>query len=104
MTVIEEVISALDDPTRRTLLEHLAARGSASATALAGELPISRQAVVQHLAVLDRAGLVSGNRRGRERLFTVRTAGMIETAKWLTDLAAEWDRRLATIKRIAEAP
>ncbi|MHB1087718.1 MAG: ArsR/SmtB family transcription factor, partial [Acidimicrobiales bacterium] len=99
----EEVISALDDPTRRTLLDELAERGSATATVLSSQLPVTRQAVVQHLSVLTRAGLVAGERRGRERWFTLRTESISETARWLDDLAATWDRRLHSIKRIAEA-
>jgi DNA-binding transcriptional ArsR family regulator len=62
---VDEVLAALADPTRRRLLDVLAARGAASATELAGELPVTRQAVVKHLAVLDAAGLVTGRRLGR---------------------------------------
>jgi len=61
----DEVLSALADPTRRRVLTLLAERGEATATTLAGDLPISRVAVVKHLAVLDRAGLVHGRRQGR---------------------------------------
>ena len=99
----DEVLAAMADPTRRRLLEDLAARGEATATALAAGLPISRQAVVKHLAVLDRAGLVSGRRQGREMLYAVRPGGVAETARWLAGLAADWDRRLSGIKRIAES-
>jgi DNA-binding transcriptional ArsR family regulator len=98
----DEVFVALADPTRRQLLEVLAARGEASATILAVELPVSRQAVVKHLAVLDRAGLVRGLRRGREVRYTVRPERLDATARWLAGLAAEWDARLAAIKRLAE--
>ncbi|MBW4076987.1 MAG: helix-turn-helix transcriptional regulator [Acidobacteria bacterium] len=99
---MEEVLSALDDPTRRALLDQLAERGSATATVLSSQLPITRQAVVQHLTVLTKAGLVSGERRGRERWFAVHTEKITETARWLEDLATKWDRRLDTIKQIAE--
>jgi len=99
----DEVFVALADPTRRRLLDVLAARGEASATSLAVDLPVSRQAVVKHLAVLDRAGLVRGARRGRELRYTVRPDRLDATARWLAGLAAEWDARLAAIKRLAEA-
>lgn len=99
----DDVFVALADPTRRQLLDVLAARGEASATTLAVELPVSRQAVVKHLAVLGRAGLVRGARRGREVRYTVRPERLDATARWLTGLAAEWDARLAAIKRLAEA-
>ncbi len=98
----DEVLVALADPTRRRLLDVLAARGEASATTLAAKLPVSRQAVVKHLVVLDRAGLVRGSRRGREVRYTVRPERLDATARWLTGLAAEWDARLAAIKRLAE--
>jgi DNA-binding transcriptional ArsR family regulator len=100
--VIEEVLTALADPTRRRLLDVLAAHGEATATTLADELPVSRQAVVKHLAVLDRARLVSGRRAGREMRYAVRPQPLTEAAVWMSGLAAEWDARLAAIKRIAE--
>ncbi|WP_330300134.1 ArsR/SmtB family transcription factor [Streptomyces sp. NBC_00503] len=100
---VDEVLAALADPTRRKLLDLLAAQGQVSATTLAEGLPVSRQAVVKHLAVLDAAGLVSGIRVGREVRYTVRPAALDATARWMAGLAADWDRRLAGIKRIAEA-
>jgi DNA-binding transcriptional ArsR family regulator len=100
---VEDVLSALADPTRRDLLERLSRHGRATATTLAAELPISRQAVVQHLAVLDGVGLVAAQREGRERRFEVRTDPLTETARWMESLASEWDTRLAAIRRIAEA-
>ncbi|MFI6688483.1 ArsR/SmtB family transcription factor [Streptomyces sp. NPDC050485] len=100
---VDNVLAALADPTRRRLLELLAAQGEATATTLAEHLPVSRQAVVKHLAVLDAAGLVSGGRVGREVRYTVRSAALDATAQWMASLAADWDRRLANIKRIAEA-
>ena len=95
-------LAALADPTRRDLLERLA-QGEASATVLARELPISRQAVVQHLGVLDAAGLVHSARHGREVRWSPRPDGLIAAAAWLTGIAAEWDRRLTAIKEIAES-
>ncbi|WP_344663232.1 metalloregulator ArsR/SmtB family transcription factor [Catenulispora subtropica] len=100
---VDDVLAALADPTRRRLLDLLAARGAASATDLAGELPVTRQAVVKHLAVLDAAGLVTGRRAGREVRYEVRSAALDATARWMATLAADWDRRLARIKAIAEA-
>ncbi len=91
------------DPTRRQLLDLLAGQGEVSATTLAEGLPVSRQAVVKHLAVLSDAGLVSGSRVGREVRFAVRLAALDATARWMAALASDWDRRLANIKRVAEA-
>jgi DNA-binding transcriptional ArsR family regulator len=103
MTAVEEVLGALADPTRRDLLEQLSAHGYATATMLAEELPISRQAVVQHLAVLDAVGLVQGQRFGRERRFVVCPQRLSEAARWMDLLAARWDQRLAVIRQLAEA-
>jgi DNA-binding transcriptional ArsR family regulator len=100
---VDGVLAALADPTRRHLLDLLAARGEVTATQLAEELPVSRQAVVKHLAVLDAAGLVTGSRVGREVRYAVRPAALNATARWMAALAADWDRRLANIKRVAEA-
>jgi len=101
--VVDSVLGALADPTRRQLLDLLAAQGESTATTLAERLPVSRQAVVKHLAVLDAAGLVSGGRVGREVRYAVRPAALNATARWMAGLAADWDRRLANIKRVAEA-
>jgi DNA-binding transcriptional ArsR family regulator len=98
-----DVLVALADPTRRKLLDLLAAQGEVSATVLAKHLPVSRQAIIKHLTVLQDAGLVAGGRVGREVRYAVRPAALNATARWMATLASDWDRRLATIKRIAEA-
>jgi DNA-binding transcriptional ArsR family regulator len=100
---VGSVLGALVDPTRRRLLDLLAARGAATATTLAGRLPVSRQAIVKHLAVLDAAGLVVGSRVGREVRFSLRPGGLDATTRWMSSLAADWDRRLAAIKLAVEA-
>lgn len=99
---IDEVLRALADPTRRRLLDQLAQRGQATATTLCTELAITRQAVVQHLGLLDAAGLVRGQKSGREKRYEVSALRLSETARWLEDVASQWDTRLAAIKRIAE--
>jgi DNA-binding transcriptional ArsR family regulator len=100
---VDSVLAALADPMRRQILDVLAARGAASASALAGELPVSRQAIVKHLGVLERAGLVENRRSGREVQFAVCPEPLSSTASWMARLAADWDTRLAAIKRIAES-
>ncbi len=99
---VAEVFAALADPTRRRILDALAAHGEATATVLAAELPVSRQAIVKHLGVLDRAGLVVGHRAGREARYRVVPERLGITARWMDRLAAAWDTRLAAIKRLAE--
>jgi DNA-binding transcriptional ArsR family regulator len=101
---VDRVIAALADPTRRQILRMLGAEGRGlSASALAGRLPVSRQAVAQHLGVLAQAGLVSSERSGREVLFSVQPSALEQTASWMTRLAETWAERLQLLKRIAEA-
>jgi DNA-binding transcriptional ArsR family regulator len=99
---VEVVLGALADTTRRQILDRLARIGEATATTLAAEMSVTRQAVVQHLAILEAASLVKGQRIGRERRFVVCPQRLTETARWMDSLAAQWDSRLAAIKRIAE--
>ncbi len=88
---IDDVLAALADPMRRRVLDSVAAHGEATATMIAAELPVSRQAIVKHLAILDRAGLVAARRQGREVLYAVRSEPLDATARWIDDLAATWD-------------
>lgn len=97
------VLVALADPTRRQLLDTLASKGEATATTLAERLPVSRQAIVKHLAVLAGARLVAGHKHGREMRYTVRPEPLGAAAAWMTKVAHSWDTRLARIKQIAES-
>ena len=100
---VDQVFAALADPTRRQLLELLGGQAAASATALAGQLPVSRQAVVKHLAVLQQSDLVTRRRDGREVVFTVHPERLVATASWMTSVAASWQERLQLLKQVAEA-
>ncbi len=95
------VFAALGDETRWSILAALG-EGDASASALAGRLPVSRQAIAKHLTVLEEVGLVEPVRVGREIQYRVMGAQLAETARRLDAIGAEWDRRLAAIKHIAE--
>jgi ArsR family transcriptional regulator, cadmium/lead-responsive transcriptional repressor len=99
----DELWAAVADPTRRRLLDALLAHHEATATSLAAGLPVTRQAVAKHLAVLDRAGLVEGRRRGREVRYAVRPERLDVATQGMARVAAQWDERLAAIKRLAEA-
>jgi DNA-binding transcriptional ArsR family regulator len=94
--------AAIADPTRQQLLNLILASGHATATALAQDLPITRQGTAKHLAVLERAGLVQATRTGREVRFTVREDRLDQATRRMAQVVASWDERLATIKRIAE--
>jgi DNA-binding transcriptional ArsR family regulator len=95
--------AAVGDPTRRRVLEALLEQGDATTTTLAAGLPVTRQAVAKHLVVLDRVGLVAGERHGREVRYAVRPERLDAAAESMARVAAQWDRRLARIKRLAEA-
>jgi DNA-binding transcriptional ArsR family regulator len=93
--VAEQVFAALADPTRRHLLAELAARGPATATDLAGRLPISRQAIAKHLALLTEAGLLTAEPGERRRVrYRVRSAPMRIAQRFLAALSRDWDDRL----------
>jgi DNA-binding transcriptional ArsR family regulator len=101
--VDDEVWSAVGDPIRRRMLDLLLSEGSGTATSLSERLPVTRQAVAKHLAVLDRVGLVHATTAGRERQFRVDQAQFARAVAQLADVSAAWDSRLQRIKRIAEA-
>ena len=95
------VFAALGDETRWNILAALG-EGDASASALAGRFPVSRQAIAKHLAVLQAVGLVEPVRVGREVRYRVVGSELSATARRLDAIGVEWDRRLALIKEIAE--
>jgi DNA-binding transcriptional ArsR family regulator len=95
--------AAVADPTRRRVLDSLLEQGEATTTTLAQGLPVTRQAVAKHLIVLDRVGLIAGRRQGREVRYAVRPDRLDEAAEAIARVAAQWDRRLARIKRLAES-
>jgi DNA-binding transcriptional ArsR family regulator len=99
----DELWAAIADPSRRRVLDLLVSNGDVSASWLAGHVPFSRQAVSKHLVVLEHAGLISRRKKGREVLYQVEAGRLGQAALAMADLAAQWDRRLATIKRLAEA-
>ena len=91
---VDEVFFALSDPTRREVLRSVARQPELTASRLAGELPITRQAVAKHLAALQRAGLVEPRREGRETRYTLTPAPLMDAMGWMADVGATWDRRL----------
>jgi predicted ArsR family transcriptional regulator len=95
--------AAIADPTRQHLLDRILAAGDATASGLARDLPITRQGVAKHLAVLERAGLVVATRSGRELRFSVRRDRLDQATRRMARVVARWDQRLATIKSLAEA-
>jgi DNA-binding transcriptional ArsR family regulator len=93
------VFDALADPNRRYVLEALAERETATATELAAELPVTRQAVAKHLAALNEAGLVESRREGRETRYELTPAPLGVAMDWMAGVGAQWDSRLAALQR-----
>lgn len=92
-------LHAISDATRRDLLTRLRTSGPLSVSELATPLPMSRQAVTKHLDVLEQAGLVERQHRGRERLHTARAEPLRDVVDWLTPWEEEWDDRLTKLKK-----
>lgn len=101
MTTLAPMFAALADETRWSILT-LLGEGDASASALAGRLPVTRQAIARHLGVLEETGLVEPVKVGRELRYRVVGAQLSATARRLDAIGAAWERRLATIREIAE--
>ena len=99
-TIAERVFGALADPTRRSVLAALAASGPATATDLAARLPVTRQAIAKHLALLSDAGLVTAEPGERRRVrYRLNSAPMQVAQQFLAALARDWDGPLGALKQ-----
>lgn len=98
------VFHALSDPTRRQVVQALARHGDLTASALAADLPVSRQAVTKHLVALREAGLARATPSGREVRYALVPAPMSDAVDWITQTGAAWDDRLERLRRSLEAP
>jgi DNA-binding transcriptional ArsR family regulator len=96
---VDRVFAALGDAGRRSLVEAVVARGSATATELASERPVTRQAVAKQLSALERAGLLRATRAGRETRYEMTPAPLEEAVEWMVSVGAAWDERLAALRR-----
>jgi DNA-binding transcriptional ArsR family regulator len=95
---LDDLFGALADPTRRRLLELLVHEGPQTATRLSARFTSSRQAVVKHLQALAAAGLVAGDRHGREVRYRATTDQLREAVTWLLDTGQRWDRRTERLR------
>jgi len=91
------VFVALADPTRRAVVQSLATQPTVTASALATQLPITRQAVTKHLATLAQAGLVEGRREGRETRYRLTPEPLDDAVRWMAEVGAAWDERLGRL-------
>jgi DNA-binding transcriptional ArsR family regulator len=94
---VDLVFDALGDPGRRSLVREIAARGDATATELAAELPVTRQAVAKQLATLADAGLLRATRSGRETRYALTPEPLQDAVDWMIDVGGRWDDRLARL-------
>ena len=97
------VFAALADPTRREVVRSLAERPGLTASRLAGELPMTRQAIAKHLGALSGAGLVTARREGRETRYTLTPGPLADAMDWMAEVGAAWDSRLERLARRSSA-
>jgi DNA-binding transcriptional ArsR family regulator len=93
------VFNALSDPTRREVVQRLSQQPSVTASELAEELPMTRQAIAKHLATLAEAGLVSAQHEGRETRYRLTPEPLTGAMEWMATAGARWDQRLARLAR-----
>jgi DNA-binding transcriptional ArsR family regulator len=96
------LFAALGDETRLSLVARLGTGGPLSIARLTEETQVTRQAVTKHLEVLERAGLVRGERRGRERLWLVEGQKLDEARSYLAQISQQWDDALQRLAAFVE--
>src|SRR5689334_4517807 len=89
-----DVFAALADPTRRQVVSQLASNETVTATQLAGQLRVTRQAVAKHLSALVDAGLAAARREGRETRYRFTPEPLEEAVSWIASVGGQWDERL----------
>jgi DNA-binding transcriptional ArsR family regulator len=94
---IDTVFAALGDPTRRAIVERLTA-SEATMSDLAAPFDMSLSAVHQHVALLEGAGLIACEKRGRERWCRLEAKGLERIEKWVSDRRRLWEHRLDTLQ------
>ena len=101
----QALFAAISDPTRRDIIDLLAKRGPLTATAMEGQFPVSRQAIVKHLRVLEAAGVAVAERRGNEVFYALQNGSLASATAWMERVGSAWDRRLSALdKRLSAKP
>jgi DNA-binding transcriptional ArsR family regulator len=102
VSALDDLFSALADPTRRALFERLLHDGPDTATRLAQNTTLTRQAVVKHLQALADAGLAVSRREGREVRYAATPEQLATVVAWLTEASRGWDRRAARLAALSQ--
>ena len=97
------LFAALGDPTRLSLLHRLTDGGPASISTLAERFSLTRQGVTKHLHVLAAAGVIDGERQGREHVWALKPDRLADARSMLDLIARDWDEALGRLKRRIEA-
>jgi DNA-binding transcriptional ArsR family regulator len=97
---VDAIFAALSDRSRRDVMSFISEFGEASASELAEQMPISRQAIAKHLAALADVGLVSAEREGRQVRYRLTPGPLNEAMRWIAEIGAEWDDRLRALERM----
>lgn len=100
---IDRVFHALGDPTRRAMVDRIS-RGPVSVSRLAVPLGVTLAAVVQHVQVLERSGLVHTEKAGRVRTCRIEPAGLSAAEQWISDRRSTWERRLDRLGDLLAEP
>ena len=95
----QALFAAIGDPTRRDIIDLLAKCGPLTATAMDGRFPVTRQAVVKHLRVLESAGIAVAEREGNEVFYALQPDSLTKAAAWLERVGTAWDSRLRALDK-----
>ena len=98
------LFDALGDPNRLRIIARLCDGGPSSTTQITKAIPVTRQAVTKHLLAMEAVGLVASQRRGRERIWVVRTQPLGDASDYLTQLSDKWDRAIERLRAFVETP
>ena len=100
---VDRVFHALGDPTRRAMIEKLS-KGPITVSRLAKPLDITLAAVVQHLQILEKSGLVRSEKVGRVRTCRIEAKGFSVVERWIADRRSLWEARLDRLGTMLAEP
>jgi DNA-binding transcriptional ArsR family regulator len=96
------VFDALGDPNRLRIVITLCDAGPTATSKVAQSIPATRQAATKHLLVLESAGLVGSEKRGRERIWSIRPQSLATASDYLNTLSRRWDNRIDRLRALVE--